>query len=118
MKEKSHSSHRKISHHSLAAIPLVSVISVGLWSESDYGSDVIIELFDTEIWPERRSFSDLNLGPTPKARLAIYKVCWNKPGCFDFDILAAFDAAVNDGVGTTGCSMDDNSRRRHNRSGQ
>ncbi|CAL5405826.1 unnamed protein product [Camellia sinensis] len=35
----------------------------GLCSESDYGSDVIIGLFDTGIWPERRSFSDLNLGP-------------------------------------------------------
>ncbi|KAM0049277.1 putative tripeptidyl-peptidase II [Helianthus debilis subsp. tardiflorus] len=38
----------------------------GLWSESDYGSDVIIGVFDTGIWPERRSFSDLNLGPIPK----------------------------------------------------
>ena len=28
----------------------------GLWSESDYGSDVIIGVFDTRIWPERRSF--------------------------------------------------------------
>ncbi|KAL2548604.1 Subtilisin-like protease SBT1.6 [Forsythia ovata] len=38
----------------------------GLWSESDYGSDVIIGLFDTGIWPEHRSFSDLNLGHVPK----------------------------------------------------
>ncbi|THG01522.1 elongation factor 1-gamma-like [Camellia sinensis] len=37
----------------------------GLWSESDYGSDVIIGLFDTGIWPERRSFLDLNLGLVP-----------------------------------------------------
>ncbi|KAF2302047.1 hypothetical protein GH714_031768 [Hevea brasiliensis] len=37
----------------------------GLWSESDYGSDVIIGVFDTGIWPERRSFSDVNLGPVP-----------------------------------------------------
>ncbi|KAL3621375.1 hypothetical protein CASFOL_036287 [Castilleja foliolosa] len=168
----------------------------GLWSESDYGSDVIIGLFDTGIWPERRSFSDLNLGPVPsrwrgkcetgkgftlkncnrkiigaryfskgheaasgfggmvgginetiefksprdadghgthtastaagrhsfkasmegyasgvakgvapKARLAIYKVCWNKAGCFDSDILAAFDAAVNDGVDVISISI-------------
>ncbi|XP_058090899.1 subtilisin-like protease SBT1.6 [Magnolia sinica] len=37
----------------------------GLWSDSDYGSDVIIGFLDTGIWPERRSFSDLNLGPVP-----------------------------------------------------
>ena len=34
----------------------------GLWSDSDYGFDVIIGLLDTEIWPERRSFFDRNLG--------------------------------------------------------
>ena len=34
----------------------------GLWSDSDYSSDVIIGLLDTEIWPERRSFFDRNLG--------------------------------------------------------
>ena len=33
-----------------------------LWFDSDYGSDVIIGLLDTEIWPERRSFFDRNLG--------------------------------------------------------
>ncbi|KAG8368094.1 hypothetical protein BUALT_Bualt15G0009500 [Buddleja alternifolia] len=169
----------------------------GLWSESDYGSDVIIGVFDTGIWPERRSFSDLNLGPVPKrwrgtcqtgvkftrkncnrkivgarffskgheaaapgmggiigginatvefksprdadghgthtastaagryafrasmegyasgiakgvapkARLAVYKVCWKDAGCFDSDILAAFDAAVNDGVDVISISI-------------
>ena len=33
-----------------------------LWSDSGYDSDVIIDLLDTEIWPERRSFFDRNLG--------------------------------------------------------
>lgn len=162
----------------------------GLWSETDYGSDVIIGVFDTGIWPERRSFSDSNLGPiperwkggceagvrfspnncnrkligarffskgheasgtslndtveflsprdadghgthtastaagryvfdanmagyasgvakgvAPKARLAMYKVCWKNSGCFDSDILAAFDAAINDGVDVISMSI-------------
>lgn len=167
----------------------------GLWSESDYGSHVIIGVFDTGIWPERRSFSDRDLSPVPKrwrgkcekgvkfsrrncnrkivgarffskgheaaaaasvtgginetiefrsprdadghgthtastaagrhvfrasmegyasgvakgvapkARLAVYKVCWKNSGCFDSDILAAFDAAVNDGVDVISISI-------------
>lgn len=170
----------------------------GLWSESDYGSDVIIGVVDTGIWPERRSFSDLNLGPVParwkgvcetgvkftsancnrklvgarffakgheaargsggpgvvsginetveyrsprdadghgthtastaagrysfrasmagyasgiakgvapKARVAAYKVCWKDSGCFDSDILAAFDSAVADGVDVISISI-------------
>ncbi|KAF8405404.1 hypothetical protein HHK36_010309 [Tetracentron sinense] len=166
----------------------------GLWSDSDYGSDVIIGVLDTGIWPERRSFSDLHLGPVParwkgvcetgvqftsahcnrkligarffasgheaaaglaigasnktvefrsprdadghgthtastaagrhafkaamagyasgiakgvapKARLAVYKVCWKNSGCFDSDILAAFDRAVVDGVDVISISI-------------
>ncbi|KAJ4964041.1 hypothetical protein NE237_023980 [Protea cynaroides] len=170
----------------------------GLWSGSDYGSDVIIGVLDTGVWPERRSFSDRNLGPVPsrwkgicesgvqftrahcnrkligarffaggheaatrlnggsaiqlvnatveyrsprdadghgthtastaagrhvfqasmagyalgiakgvapKARLAAYKVCWKGSGCFDSDILAAFDRAVADGVDVISISI-------------
>ena len=33
-----------------------------LWSNSDYGSDVIISLLDIEIWPEQRRFFNRNLG--------------------------------------------------------
>lgn len=36
-------------------------------------------------------------GGSPRARLATYKVCWDRQ-CFDADILAAFDAAIRDGV--------------------
>ena len=36
-------------------------------------------------------------GIAPKARLAIYKVCWRN-GCAESDILAGFDKAVQDGV--------------------
>ncbi|MED6132932.1 hypothetical protein PIB30_023479 [Stylosanthes scabra] len=37
-------------------------------------------------------------GAVPSARLAIYKVCWTLSGCAEMDILAAFDAAIHDGV--------------------
>lgn len=37
-------------------------------------------------------------GAVPSARVAIYKVCWASSGCADMDILAAFDAAIADGV--------------------
>ncbi|RDY10975.1 hypothetical protein CR513_04422, partial [Mucuna pruriens] len=36
-------------------------------------------------------------GGVPLARIAVYKVCWTY-GCNDADILAAFDAAIEDGV--------------------
>ncbi|KAL2477772.1 Subtilisin-like protease SBT4.14 [Forsythia ovata] len=37
-------------------------------------------------------------GAVPSARVAMYKVCWASSGCSDMDILAAFDAAISDGV--------------------
>ncbi|KAJ6772694.1 PROPROTEIN CONVERTASE SUBTILISIN/KEXIN [Salix koriyanagi] len=36
-------------------------------------------------------------GGVPSARIAVYKVCW-LDGCWDADILAAFDDAIADGV--------------------
>ncbi|XP_077236480.1 subtilase family protein [Tasmannia lanceolata] len=163
--------------------------SSGLLAESDFGSDLVIGVIDTGIWPERQSFSDRDLGPVPakwkgtcvpgrdfpasscnrkligarffsggyeatngkmnetsefrsardsdghgthtasiaagryvfsastlgyargvaagmapKARLAAYKVCW-EAGCFDSDILAAFDSAVTDGVDVISLSV-------------
>ncbi|XWS74904.1 hypothetical protein CRYUN_Cryun01aG0038500 [Craigia yunnanensis] len=36
-------------------------------------------------------------GGVPSARIAVYKICWSD-GCYDADILAAFDDAISDGV--------------------
>lgn len=40
-------------------------------------------------------------GGSPRARLAVYKVCWghhSSEDCIDEDILSAFDQAIEDGV--------------------
>ncbi|KAF2579368.1 hypothetical protein F2Q68_00002971 [Brassica cretica] len=168
---------------------LRSTDKAGLLEESDFGSDLVIGVIDTGIWPERPSFDDRGLGPVPakwkgqcapsqdfpatacnrklvgarffcggyeatngklnettefrsprdsdghgthtasisagryvfpasilgyargvasgmapKARIAAYKVCWNS-GCYDSDILAAFDTAVADGVDVISLSV-------------
>lgn len=48
-------------------------------------------------------------GGSPSARVAAYKVCWppiNGSGeCFDADIMAAFDAAISDGVNVLSVSL-------------
>uniref|UniRef100_A0A7N0TXR3 Subtilisin-like protease n=1 Tax=Kalanchoe fedtschenkoi TaxID=63787 RepID=A0A7N0TXR3_KALFE len=47
-------------------------------------------------------------GGSPRARVAAYKVCWppiNGNECFDSDILAAFDAAIHDGVDVLSVSL-------------
>ncbi|CAH2069391.1 unnamed protein product [Thlaspi arvense] len=47
-------------------------------------------------------------GGSPKARVAAYKVCWTPVDgneCFDADMLAAFDAAIGDGVDVISASV-------------
>ncbi|KAF3975342.1 hypothetical protein CMV_001411 [Castanea mollissima] len=47
-------------------------------------------------------------GGSPKARVAAYKVCWPPISglqCFDADIIAAFDAAISDGVHVLSVSL-------------
>lgn len=43
-------------------------------------------------------------GGAPMARIAVYKTCWDS-GCYDADILAAFDDAVRDGVHIVSLSL-------------
>ncbi|XP_065872051.1 cucumisin-like isoform X1 [Euphorbia lathyris] len=49
-------------------------------------------------------------GGVPSARFATYKVCWSD-GCWDADILAAFDDAIADGVDIISISVGWNSAR-------
>lgn len=46
-------------------------------------------------------------GGAPRARIAMYKVCWNVPAgqCSSADILKAFDEAINDGVDLLSLSL-------------
>ncbi|XP_059628741.1 subtilisin-like protease SBT3.18 isoform X2 [Cornus florida] len=44
-------------------------------------------------------------GGAPRARLAVYKVCWNGGICSEADIMAAFDDALSDGVHVISVSL-------------
>ncbi|XP_044470598.1 subtilisin-like serine-protease S isoform X2 [Mangifera indica] len=43
-------------------------------------------------------------GGAPMARIAAYKTCWDS-GCYDVDLLAAFDDAIRDGVNILSLSL-------------
>ncbi|XP_051227234.1 subtilisin-like protease SBT3.8 [Lolium perenne] len=44
-------------------------------------------------------------GGAPRARLAIYKACWEGDGCPDATVLAAIDHAIHDGVDVLSLSL-------------
>lgn len=46
-------------------------------------------------------------GGAPMARIAVYKTCWDS-GCYDADLLAAFDDAIKDGVDIISVSLGPN----------
>ncbi|KAF1002388.1 subtilisin-like serine-protease S [Apium graveolens] len=43
-------------------------------------------------------------GGSPMSRIAVYKTCWDS-GCYDVDLLAAFDDAIRDGVHVLSLSL-------------
>ncbi|KAI7980541.1 Subtilisin-like protease SBT1.6 [Camellia lanceoleosa] len=83
----------------------------GLLTESDSGSNVNIGVFDTSISPERRSCHHRSIRHQHIPRttqihknIVQQKGNWRR-GCFDSDILAAFDKAVEDGVNIISLSI-------------
>uniref|UniRef100_A0A803MY77 Uncharacterized protein n=1 Tax=Chenopodium quinoa TaxID=63459 RepID=A0A803MY77_CHEQI len=97
-----------------------------IWEKARFGEDTIIANFDTDydghgthtLSTAGGSFvKDASVfgfgkgvakGGSPRARVAAYKVCWppiNGSECYDADILAAFDAAIADGVDVISASL-------------
>ncbi|XP_020596779.1 subtilisin-like protease SBT5.3 [Phalaenopsis equestris] len=50
-------------------------------------------------------------GGVPMSRIAVYKTCWDS-GCYDADLLAAFDDAIKDGVDIISVSLGPNYPQR------
>uniref|UniRef100_A0A803M879 Uncharacterized protein n=1 Tax=Chenopodium quinoa TaxID=63459 RepID=A0A803M879_CHEQI len=97
-----------------------------IWEKARFGEDTIIANFDTDydghgthtLSTAGGSFvkgasvfgfgKGVAKGGCPRARVAAYKVCWppiNGSECYDADILAAFDAAIADGVDVISASL-------------
>ncbi|MCD7468781.1 hypothetical protein HAX54_007259 [Datura stramonium] len=96
---------------------IIGFIDTGIWPESPSFSDTKMppvptgwkgqcqsgEAFNASvctqvcIWRSHR-------GGAPMARIAVYKTCWSS-GCYDVDLLAAFDDAIRDGVHVISLSL-------------